>query len=128
MAQILLIEPNRVLGQTYHQALTHAGHKVQTCATAQAALLSADEFQPDIAIVELQLVSHSGIEFLYEFRSYPDWRDVPVLLHTHVPPTQFQMSDESLRSQLGVRHYLYKPRTSLRELLAAVTEHATVGV
>ena len=128
MSKILLIEPNRVLGRTYHEALKHAGHIVQTCGTAQSAIMAADEVNPEVVILELQLVSHSGAEFLYEFRSYPDWQNVPVIVHTQVPPQQFDDNFEAIRKQLGVVEYLYKPLTDLSALLAAVRRATTVNV
>ncbi len=66
MAQILLIEPDRLLAETYAQSLTGGGHRVVACAGAQAAIHAADQDCPDIVILELQLVEHSGVEFLYE--------------------------------------------------------------
>lgn len=122
MAQILLIEPDRVLARIYFEALTSAGHKVQICATAQAAIFCADEIKPDIVLLELQLVAHSGIEFLYEFRSYPDWESIPVIITTNVPAGEFAGSWKLLRDQLAVSQYLYKPLTSLKRLVSTVNE------
>jgi DNA-binding response OmpR family regulator len=123
MARILLIEPDRLLARTYLAALQAVGHGVTVCASAQAAIFAADETLPDLVILELQLIEHSGIEFLYEFRSYAEWRATPVIICSHVPPTEFASSIGLLQRELGVRAYYYKPRTSLRELLAAVHEH-----
>lgn len=114
-----------MLGQTYHAALRGAGHHVQTCATAQAAILAADNIFPDIVVLELQLVSHSGVEFLYEFRSYADWQAVPVIIHSNVPVTQF-VGGKSTLEQFGVADYFYKPTTSLRTLIGAIAQHTTV--
>ncbi|HEY5442044.1 MAG TPA: response regulator [Candidatus Saccharimonadales bacterium] len=120
MPRILLIEPDRRLGETYTQALTADGHQVVTVPGAQAAITAADAARPDIVIIELQLVEHSGIEFLYEFRSYIDWQTIPVIIHSQVPPAEFSDSRQLLETELGVHTYLYKPRTSLRQLLAQV--------
>ena len=128
MAQILLIEPDRQLARIYFDALTHAGHKVQICATAQAGIFCADDIQPDIVLLELQLVAHSGIEFLYEFRSYPDWQHVPVVVMTNVPAGEFSGSWKLLRDQLAVSQYLYKPVTSLRHLLRTVNDSVAATV
>lgn len=123
MAQILLIEPDRVLARTYFDALTHAGHKVQICSTAQAGIYCADDIRPDVVILELQLVAHSGVEFLYEFRSYPDWQNIPVVVATNVPAGEFAGSWKLLRDHLAVSQYLYKPQTSLQNLLRTVNEY-----
>ena len=126
MSQILLIEPDRVLAETYRQALLGGGHRVVCCASAQAGIISADQHRPDLIILELQLVEHSGVEFLYELRSYPDWQDIPVIIHTHVPPGEFAASRQVLRGHLGAKTYLYKPDTSLKQLLAAAEEQLSV--
>lgn len=128
MSNVLLIEPNRVLARTYHLALEAAGHTVQTCGTAQAGILAADDLNPDVVVLELQLVAHSGAEFLYEFRSYPDWLQVPVVVHTHVPPQQFSQSFNAIQRQLGVVEYLYKPTTTLAALTASVQRAAAVRI
>ncbi len=86
MARVLLVEPDKLLARSYAGALRQAGYEVDTCVGAQAAISAADEHKPDVVILELQLVQHSGAEFLYEFRSYADWLAVPVILLTNTPP------------------------------------------
>ena len=122
MSQVLLIEPDKLLAETYAQTLIDAGHSVFPCASAQAAIITADQSKPDVVILEIQLIEHSGIEFLYEFRSYAEWQDVPVIILSQVPPGEFSGSLSLIRNQLGVRTYLYKPLTSLRALLASVDQ------
>lgn len=122
MAIILLIEPDRVLGRTFSDALVARGHQVSVCATAQSGIFRADDVQPDLVLVELQLVGHSGIEFLYEFRSYPDWQDVPVIVFSNVPAKEFDHNWQQIKRQLAVSDYLYKPATSLAALLAVIDD------
>ncbi|CAN5353948.1 N/A [soil metagenome] len=128
MSKILLVEPDRVLAKTYHQSLVSAGHEVHTCNSAQAAIIAADQICPDVVVLELQLVAHSGVEFLYEFRSYPDWQDIPVVVHTSVPPNRFASNFADVRTQLRISQYLYKPLTSLRQLRETVQAVSTIGV
>lgn len=122
MAHIILIEPDRILADTYRQAIETKGHTVTMCASAQAGVMAADESKPDLVIVELQLVEHSGIEFLYEFRSYHDWQSIPIIIHSQVPSTEFNGSKALLERELNVENYLYKPRTTLNHLISAVQE------
>jgi DNA-binding response OmpR family regulator len=118
---ILLIEPDIVLGRTYEAALTVAGHSVLTGGHAQDAIRLADTQQPDLILLELQLPGHSGIEFLYEFRSYAEWRKIPIILHTMVAP--HILEQQSLHfSSLGIISYLYKPATNLHQLVRTVDE------
>lgn len=122
MSRVLLIEPDNILAKTYARALESAGYKVEVVSNAQAAVNSADKLQPDVVALELQLVGHSGIEFLYEFRSYTEWQKIPVLLLTSVPPQEFEDNWKLLNHELGVEAYLYKPSTNLDKLVSAIGE------
>jgi len=122
MSSILLIEPDYVLARTYRQALAGRGRHINLATTAQAAILTADRSRPDLVILEIQLVEHSGIEFLYEFRSYPDWQNIPVIIHSQVPPSEFADSWQLLHDELGVHNYLYKPHANLQQLNRAVSD------
>lgn len=125
MAKILLIEPNRVLAKTYIMALEAAGHQVRHYARGQTAMEAADKTSPDLVIVELQIPRHNGLEFLYEFRSYPEWQDIPVIVLTVVPPHMVEQA--AAMSKLRISAYMYKPTTKLRQLLDAVNESTHVG-
>jgi len=112
---ILLLEPNRLLANQYKGYLENEGHKVIWKLNAQTGIGAADEQKPDVVIVELLLAGHSGVEFLYEFRSYSDWVNVPVILMSSVVQSAAGLSDGALQ-ELGVNAYLYKPELSLEQL------------
>jgi DNA-binding response OmpR family regulator len=122
MSHVLLLEPNRLLAKSYLRALQAAGHTVQVCTTAQSAIFCADEQSPDVVIMELQLVGHSGIEFLYELRSYADWQSLPVAILTTVPAGEFSDAWPILKNELGVSSYHYKPLMSLKQLVSTVED------
>ncbi len=113
----MLIEPDRVFASSINGYLCENGYNVRHAYDAQAALVAADEARPDMVVCELQLVSHSGIEFLYEFRSYPDWRQVPVVIFSLVPPIEFASSGLGLSRDLAISCYLYKSATTMSMLL-----------
>jgi DNA-binding response OmpR family regulator len=120
---VLLIEPDRLQAATLTQALAHAGHSVAHAASAQAAVAQADQKLPDVVVLELQLPHHNGVEFLYEFRSYYEWLQVPVVVHSFVPPRELKHA-ATLTQELGVKQTLYKPQTSLAQLCQAVAQAA----
>lgn len=128
MAHIILIEPDKVLAESYRQALQGEGHSVTPCASAQAAIFAADQQQPDLVLLELQLIEHSGIEFLYEFRSYEEWQHVPVVILSQVPAGEFASNWQLLRDQLQVGAYFYKPHTSLSQLCGIAQRQLTPAV
>lgn len=120
-SRILLIEPDHLLGESVANGLGDNGWLVQRAYTAQEALNIADQNVLDLVICELQLVDHSGIEFLYEFKSYPEWQAIPVIIYSIVPPSEFSRHLTGLQNHLGVAAYLYKPRTTLRQLNRTVS-------
>jgi CheY-like chemotaxis protein len=111
------------LVRTYAQALQLAGHETATAATAQAAIDAADQQAPDIVVLELQLPAHDGIEFLHEFRSYPEWQTTPVIVNTYIAPQELAGAAQVLAEDLGVCATHYKPQTSLQLLIRSVNEH-----
>jgi len=119
---ILILEPDRKVSLVYQRALTAAGHNVRIEHHAQDAITSIDKSQPDIVIVELQLIRHGGMEFLYELRSYSEWLSMKVILLTMVPSHQLILSDKS-KKELGIVEHLYKPETTLEQLVCCVGGH-----
>ncbi|HEX8762184.1 MAG TPA: response regulator [Candidatus Saccharimonadales bacterium] len=120
MANVLLIEPDKVLGGTYQQALRLWGYEVTHAFSAQEAINAADKARPDVVVLELQLIGHDGIEFLQEFRSYPEWQDVPVVVLSHLTRELLEQSRVTLARDYGVYDCLYKPRTTLSHLQRAI--------
>jgi two-component SAPR family response regulator len=124
---VLLLEPDRLLAQTYERALQTAGHTVTSCARAQTAVYYADDIEPDVVVMELQLAGHSGIEFLYEFRSYTDWQHVPIIILSHVPRNEFANNWENFREQLNIFEYHYKPISTLKMLITSVNDAVQIA-
>lgn len=122
MAKVLLIEPDFVLAVLYQRGLETVGHEVVTVTSAQSAITASDKVKPEVVILEPQLINHSGIEFLYEFRSYPEWQAIPVLVLSNIPMSEFSGSHDLLVRELGVKIYHYKPQTSITKLLASVDQ------
>ncbi|HET9098194.1 MAG TPA: hypothetical protein VFN51_01100 [Candidatus Saccharimonadales bacterium] len=120
MGKVLLIEPDFILARTYKVALETVGHTVIMVSGAQSGISAADDCMPDAVVMEIQLIEHSGIEFLYEFRSYPEWQAIPVIIHSQIPPSEFAGSWEILKRDLGVNAYLYKTGTTLGSLIKTV--------
>lgn len=117
--RVLLVEPDVILARQYQKAFAGSGIDVALCSNAQSAIVSIDEKTPDVIVLELQLAGHSGIEFLHEFRSYEDWSNIPVIMHSSVPEYAVG-ADSKIWKQLGVERYFYKPKTTIKQLVGAV--------
>ena len=116
---ILLLEPDYLLAASLKRYLERAGHSVAWHAHPQDAVTSADKRPPQAVITELQLAGRSGVEFLYEFRSYADWQDTPVIIHSNLSPQEAAAYQE-IYSELKISDYFYKPATSLNQISQAL--------
>jgi DNA-binding response OmpR family regulator len=121
MAHILFIESDHLLGSNAKKILQHSGHSVDWHVDPQAALDSADGAQPDIIVLDLILAARSGVEFLYELRSYPDWANLPVIIYSNVPVEEFAGAGVGAL-QLDIAAYHYKPATSITQLCRSVDQ------
>ncbi len=122
MANILLLEPDILLASNLKRYFGQAKHKVFAYGDPQAAITQADKQHPDIVITELQLAGRSGLEFLYEFRSYPEWQAVPVIVLSNLH-NRAVAAYASAFEELDISCYLYKPATKLKQVLDSV-EHS----
>lgn len=125
MPKILLVEPDVLLSKSYKKALEGQGYEVFVFRTAQDAIHGTDEHRPDLIILEIQLMGHSGIEFLYELRSYSDWQTLPVVVISNVSPGEFSEEQQLLWKELNVNTYIYKPQLKLKDLIQLVARHTS---
>ena len=121
MAKILIIEPDNLLLKQYSTVLSEVGHEVRGVGNAQAAILAADKSSPDLVILEPLLATHSGMEFLYEFRSYAEWQNTPIIILSRITPEELGLN-AAIRQNLHIHMVLYKTETSLKKLVSSVQE------
>ena len=121
MSKILLIEPDKILAGNIKTFFKKRGHKVSVQPSAQTGIDSADKFQPEAIILDLQLPGHSGVEFLHELRSYADWQNLPVVVFSSLNPDQLG-GVSAAKAGLTISAYVHKPTASLAELAQAVEQ------
>ena len=117
---LLLVEPDKLLANSYLKALSSLGYRVLIAHDAQGAINQLDKTKVDLVILEVQLVEHSGIEFLYELRSYPEWDNVKVIILSSIPNHEFKDNLNILKNDLQVEQYLYKNDTKLNRLVEVI--------
>jgi CheY-like chemotaxis protein len=122
VANVLLMETDHILAKNLSKYLITFGHEVSWHVEPQSAIDQADKNCPDVIILDLMLANRrSGIEFLYEFRSYPEWQNLPVVIFSHVAAEDLKDCLDSLK-QLNVAAFRYKPTTSLSDLAASIDQ------
>ena len=112
---VLILEPDRVLAGQMASYFELAGHTTALHPDPQAAVNSIDKQRPNVIITELELAGRSGVEFLYELRSYPEWLDIPVIIYSGLPADQAS-AYQPIFTQLNIKAYLPKNVIGLAEL------------
>lgn len=125
MANILILESDKVLAGNLAHFLRRRGHQTAWVAEPQSAIEQADRWQPEVIIADLILGGHGGVEFLFELRSYPEWQDLPVIIYSSLPPNELAAHQAELE-QLDATTHFYKPQSSLLEIAAAVDRAAAI--
>jgi DNA-binding response OmpR family regulator len=108
----LLVEDDKDLGDTLKQILEEDGFKVDWVCTGPEAVFVAEEFSPDIVILDRMLPELDGIGVLERLRTFSE---VPVLMLTALN----ELNDRLTGLEAGADDYLGKP-FELPELLARV--------
>lgn len=120
MARILLIEPDKHLAKNTAAFLLRAGHEVECHSDLQRAVAAADKRMPDVIITEMLLASRSGVELIYEIRSYPDWQSLPIIAYSMMQPSHISQLSAALENQDIT--LLSKMNVSLSRLLQEVAQ------
>ncbi|GAC1386929.1 MAG: hypothetical protein NVS1B7_6660 [Candidatus Saccharimonadales bacterium] len=71
MANVLIVEDDKLLSQAYHLILEHEGHDVRVAEDGKHALKLIKESDPEVILLDLMMPEMGGLEFLkrYELES-----------------------------------------------------------
>ena len=117
MLNVLLVDQAQTSHKAISKTLPHCN--VMRASDATTAINLASEITPDIIIIELSLGGHSGMEFIYEFRTYSDWQNIPIIIYSTIRLEPAILESKSWQN-LGIGAYLYKPESSLALLKSSV--------
>ena len=108
--RVLIVEDDESIADVLRRTLRQEGHEVRSSSDGARALLAAEEFVPDLVILDLGLPGLDGIEVARRLRSESD---VPILILT----ARADLDDRVEGLDSGADDYLVKP-FERQELLA----------
>ncbi|HEY5412639.1 MAG TPA: phosphate regulon transcriptional regulator PhoB [Caulobacteraceae bacterium] len=114
-ANILVVEDEESLATLLHYNLAKEGYEVNLSADGEEALLTIEERQPDLVVLDWMLPSLSGIEVCRRLRQRSVTRNLPVLMLT----ARSEETDRIRGLDTGADDYLVKP-FSMVELCARI--------
>ena len=103
MSRVLIVDDEPSICWTLSQALQDEGHDCRQAASAEAGLAAAQEFHPEVVLLDVRLPGRSGLETLQEFRQASGEAPVVVM-------TAFGDLQTAVRAVAGgAFEYLLKP-------------------
>ena len=118
MKQVLLIEDDQWLADSYKKAVTSGGFSVTAVRDAYSAMEQIKRKTPDVIVADMLLDGHSVLTLLHELQTYNDTKKIPVVICSGVV-------DRTLSSKLesyGVRAVCDKAEVTMPALVTLIKE------
>ena len=107
--KILVIEDDKILAETLQKILADTGlYQIAVANDGATGLQLADDFQPDLIILDLLMAGTSGMDLLAKWHETGFSKRVPVIVATNID--HLQLMNHALN--LGVHNYFLKSEMS----------------
>jgi PAS domain S-box-containing protein len=103
--RILLAEDNDVSAMTTQDYLDFSGYDVARAVDGGAVLALAQQFRPDLILMDIQMPFLDGIELTRRLRQMPEFRNTPIIAVTALA----MAGDRERVLAAGVNEYMSKP-------------------
>lgn len=116
--KILIVDDEEVMRDSCNQVLKKSGYNVEVASNGEEALSKADNFQPDIALIDLKMPGIGGMEVLVKMKEkYPELFPIIITGYATV-----ESAVEGMKK--GAFDFLSKPFTpdDLRNVVARAVE------
>jgi PAS domain S-box-containing protein len=112
---ILLAEDNALNAEIFCDYLSTHGYKIVVASDGEMALSLAQQHQPDLLLIDIQLPKRNGLEVIQSIRQHPSLADRPIMALTALA----MASDQQRCLEAGADAYLAKP-VKLKDLAAQI--------
>lgn len=113
--KVLVVEDEEAISHLLKYNLTAEGFEVSVVDDGDEALMAAEDFQPDIILLDWMLPHVSGIEICRQLRARTETRNIPVIMLT----ARAEEEDRLRGFEKGADDYVTKP-FSMKELVARI--------
>jgi CheY-like chemotaxis protein len=114
--RVLLIDDEATVTQVCGEMLESAGYEVRVENDSLKGVRAAQEFHPDVAVLDFRMPGLSGADLAWAFAASEEFRHLPIVVLTGFPDAARRSSLPPVKVQI-----LQKPMT-LPVLIAAIEE------
>ncbi len=112
--KILLVEDDKFLSEMYSTKLTESGFDIETAFDGEEGLRKANEFQPDLILLDIVLPKKDGFEVLKELKAKKELSNILVIALTNLG----QKEEVQKGFDLGANDYIIKAHFTPTEVVA----------
>lgn len=117
-AKVAIVEDDMAISQMYRLKFETEGYQVQTADNGKLGLELAEEFKPDIILLDLMMPEMTGDQMLAELRKKSWGKDITVIILTNMGEEE---APKSLR-ELGVHSFIVKAEMTPRQVAERVKQ------
>jgi len=117
--KLLVVEDDLGLANVYLTRLTAEGFDVEHVADGEQALAKAQEYKPDLVLLDVMMPKISGFDVLDILRNTPDTANIKVIMLTALS----QEADIKKAKDLKVDDYLVKSQVVIADVVERIKYH-----
>lgn len=121
--KILLVEDDDALANVYMIRLEAEGFDIRRVANGEDALAGAQDYKPDLIILDVMMPKVSGFDVLDILRNTPQTANVKVIMLTALS----QDSDRQRAEQLGADDYLVKSQVVIADVVDHIKQQLSIA-
>lgn len=121
--KILIIDDEWTIQLALQARLSAHGFSVQLASDGPSGLLAAQQYQPDVILLDLRMPDMDGFEVLRRLRSASETSSIPVIILT----ANIQDSVKQQARSAGAARFLTKPFES-KDIINAILAATSKGV
>src|SRR3989339_292936 len=112
--KILLVEDDKFLSEMYATKLVESGFDVESAFDGEVGLKKANDFRPDLILLDIVLPKKDGFEVLKELKAKKELSDIFIIALTNLG----QKEEVQKGFDLGANDYIIKAHFTPTEVVA----------
>ncbi len=116
--KILLVEDDEILSKVIYEELEDSGFEVLPAYDGEQGLKSAQQFRPDLILLDIMLPKKLGLDVLKDLKASPATSGIPVIILTMLGKD----ADIKRGLQMGANDYIVKSQHAVGEIVDMVKD------
>ncbi len=121
--KILLVEDDDALANVYLTRLETEGFETRRVSNGEDALAAAQDFKPDLILLDVMMPKVSGFDVLDILRNTPQTANVKIIILTALS----QESDRERAKTLGADDYLVKSQVVIADVIDHIKQQLNIA-